>query len=185
MINGESVPVSEKIVSVFEPHTDIIRKDRRDTYYGHKVTLATGRSGLVLDVVIEGGNPADATLAIRSVERHAAVFGATPERAVYDGGFASKKNIEQIKKLGTTEVCFSKPCGIPLEVMTTTSRIRRTLKRFRAGIEAGISFLKRCFGWTRVTWSGLPHFRAYVWSSTLAHNLLVLARALLKRRKPE
>jgi IS5 family transposase len=69
--------------------------------------------------------------------------------------------------------------------MTTTSRIRRVLKRFRAGIEAGISFLKRSFGWARVTWSGLPHFRAYVWSSAVAHNLLVFARALLDRARPK
>jgi IS5 family transposase len=184
VLAGEQVPAAEKIVSIFEPHTDIIRKDRRDTYYGHKVTLSTGRSGLVLDTVVEAGNPADATLAVRSVKRHAAVFGAAPERAVFDGGFASKKNLEEIKGEGTSQVCFSKPCGIPLEEMTTTPLIRRTLKRFRAGIEAGISFLKRSFGWTRVTWSGLPHFRAYVWCSTVAHNLLVLARALIRRSKP-
>lgn len=184
VLHDEQVPSLEKIVSIFEPHTDIIRKDRRDTYYGHKVTLSTGRSGLVLDVVVEAGNPADSTLAVRSAERHAALFGHAPERAAFDGGFASKKNLEEIKNEGTAEVCFSKPCGIPLEEMTTTSRIRRTLKRFRAGIEAGISFLKRSFGWTRVTWSGLPHFRAYAWCSAVAHNLLVLARRLIARRKP-
>lgn len=184
VLNGESVPATEKIVSIFEPHTDIIRKDRRDTYYGHKVTLSTGRSGLVLDVVVEAGNPADSTLAIRSAQRHTALFGTPPERAAFDGGFTSKNNLHEIKKAGTTEVCFSKPAGVPIEEMTTTSRIRRTLKRFRAGIEASISFLKRSFGWTRVTWSGIAGFRSYVWCSTVAHNLLVLARALLARAKP-
>ena len=184
VLGGEQVPAADKIVSIFEPHTDIIRKDRRDTYYGHKVTLSTGRSGLVLDAVVEGGNPADATLAVRAVRRHAAVFGEAPQRAVFDGGFASKKNLEEIKGEGTSQVCFSKPCGIPLAEMTTTPRIRRTLKRFRAGIEAGISFLKRSFGWSRVSWSGLPHFRAYVWCSAVAHNLLVLARTIIARAKP-
>ena len=60
VLRGESVPVDEKLVSIFEPHTDIIRKDRRDTYLGHKVTLSTGRSGLVLDLVIER-EPADSS----------------------------------------------------------------------------------------------------------------------------
>ena len=184
VLNGESVPVADKIVSIFEPHTDIIRKDRRDTYYGHKVTLSTGRSGLVLDVVVEEGNPADSTLAVGAVERHAALFGSAPERAAFDGGFASKDNFAKLKKGGTSEVCFSKPAGVPVKEMTTTSRIRRTLKRFRAGIEAGISFLKRSFGWTRATWSGMVGFRSYVWASTVAHNLLVLARALLARAQP-
>jgi IS5 family transposase len=185
VLHNEQVPAQEKIVSIFEPHTDIIRKDRRDTYYGHKVTLSTGRSGLVLDVVVEAGNPADSTLAVRSAQRHTALFGAPPDRAAFDGGFASKNNLHEIKDAGTTEVCFSKPAGVPIDEMTTTSRIRRVLKRFRAGIEAGISFLKRSFGWSRVTWTGLTHFCSYVWSSAVAHNLLVFARALLAKGRPK
>jgi IS5 family transposase len=181
VLRGESVPAEEKIVSIFEPHTDIIRKDRRDTYFGHKVTLSTGRSGLVLDLVIEKGNPADSTLTLRSAERHTALFGTPPERAAFDGGFASKANLEAMKASGTAEVCFSKPAGVPLDEMTSTPRVRRILKRFRAGIEATISFLKRSFGLSRCTWKGLPHFRAYACASTVAHNLLTIARALLPR----
>jgi len=184
VLNGESVPVSEKLVSLFEPHTDIIVKDRRDTYYGHKVTLSTGRSGIVLDLVIERGNPADSTLAVRSAERHAALFGEVPERAAFDGGFASKANLEALQAAGTREACFSKPAGVPVDEQTSTPRIRRILKRFRAGIEATISFLKRSFGLSRCTWRGLQRFRAYCWCSTVAHNLLTIARALLPRTQP-
>jgi len=61
--NGEAVPASEKIVSIFEPHTDIIVKDRRDTFYGHKVCLSGGPSNLITDCLIVKGNPADSTLA--------------------------------------------------------------------------------------------------------------------------
>jgi IS5 family transposase len=181
VLRGESVPAEEKLVSIFEPHTDIIRKDRRDTYFGHKATLSTGRSGLVLDLVVENGNPADSTLTVRSAKRHRALFGAPPERAAFDGGFASKANLETLKSSGTNEVCFSKPAGVPVEKMTSTPRVRRILKRFRAGIEATVSFLKRSFGLSRCTWKGLPRFHAYAWCSTVAHNLLVLARALLPR----
>ena len=184
VLRGEQVPAGEKLVSIFEPHTDIIRKNRRETHYGHKVTLSTGRSGLVLDVVVEDGNPADSTLAIRSTQRHTELFGTPPERAAFDGGFASRNNLREIKAAGTTEVCFSKPAGVPLDEMTTTPSIRRVLKRFRAGIEAGISFLKRSFGWSRVTWRGLPRFHAYVWCSAVAHNLLVFARALIAQHMP-
>ena len=59
VFGGETVPAGEKVVSLFEPHTDIIVKGGRGTHYGHKINLATGRSGLVLDVVVEDGNPAD------------------------------------------------------------------------------------------------------------------------------
>ena len=181
VLRGESVPVEDKIVSIFEPHTDIIRKDRRDTYFGHKVTLSTGRSGMVVDLVVEKGNPADSTLAVRSAKRHAAIFGVAPERAAFDGGFASKANLETLKSQGTREVCFSKPAGVPIDEMTSTPRLRRILKRFRAGIEATISFLKRSFGLSRCTWKGLPRFRAYAWCSAVAHNLLTVARAVLPR----
>ena len=55
MFDGETVPAGEKVVSLFEPHTDIIRKGGRTTHYGHKINLSTGRSALVLDVVVEEG----------------------------------------------------------------------------------------------------------------------------------
>lgn len=181
ILRGESVPAEEKLVSIFEPHTDIIRKDRRDTYFGHKVTLSTGRSGLVLDLVIEKGNPADSTLTLRSAERHQKLFGIAPERVAFDGGFASRANHDGMKASGTKEVCFSKPAGVPIDEMTSTPRIRRILKRFRAGIEATVSFLKRSFGLSRCSWKGLPHFRAYAWCSTVAHNLLTVARSLIAR----
>jgi transposase, IS5 family len=181
VLQGESVPAGEKLVSIFEPHTDIIRKDRRDTYYGHKITLSTGRSGMVLDLVVEKGNPADSTLTVRAADRHAALFGEHPQRAAFDGGFASKANLEALQAAGTREACFSKPAGVSVEQMTSTPRVRRILKRFRAGIEATVSFLKRSFGLSRCTWTGLPRFRAYSWCSVVAHNLLTLARALLAR----
>jgi transposase, IS5 family len=183
VIHGEIVPVADKIVSIFEPHTDIIRKDRRDTYYGHKVTLSTGRSGMVLDAIVEDGNPADATLAVRASERHQALFGVVPERAAFDGSYASKDNLKAMKKAGTAEVCFSKPCGLPLEEMTSTPRIRRVLKNFRAGIEATVSFLKRSFGLSRCTWHGLPRFKAYTWCSVVSHNLLLVARDIIDKEK--
>ena len=138
-MHGESVPATEKLVGIFEPHTDIIRKDRRDTYYGHKITISTGRSGMVLDLVVEKGNPADSTLAVRSADRHAALFGERPQRAAFDGGFASKANLEALQSASTREACFSKPAGVSVEKMTSTPRVRRILKRFRAGIEATVS----------------------------------------------
>jgi IS5 family transposase len=57
VLNGEKVPASEKVVSFFEDHTDIIVKGQRDTTYGHKVFFTGGPSTLVLDCLIEQGNP--------------------------------------------------------------------------------------------------------------------------------
>jgi transposase, IS5 family len=70
VLAGEAVPAAEKLVSLFEPHADIIVKGGRDVQYGHKLNLATGKSGLILDAVIEAGNPADAERFLPLLERH-------------------------------------------------------------------------------------------------------------------
>lgn len=179
VLDDEPVPASDKIVSIFEPHTDIIRKDRRETHYGHKLCLTGGASGLFTDCTIERGNPADTTLAIGMVERHRERFGAPPTQVAFDGGFASKANLEAIKALGVHAVSFSKKRGLEVADMVGSSRLYRILKNFRAGIEAWISFLKRAFGLRRCTWRGLESFKAYVWGSVIAANLLTIARHLL------
>lgn len=71
VFSDETVPAPEKVVSIFEEHTDIIVKDRRETLYGHKVCLTSGKSTLVTDCTILDGNPADATLAQQRINRGA------------------------------------------------------------------------------------------------------------------
>jgi IS5 family transposase len=180
VLGGESVPAAEKLVSIFEPHTDIIVKDRRDTFYGHKVCLTSGASGLVLDLVVEKGNPADSTLATKVITRVAAVLGKPPKQVTFDGGFSSRANVQSIKAMGVEDVAFSKHVGLEVSDMAKSPSVFRKLRNFRAGIEAGISFLKRTFGMNRCSWSGFESFTAYAWGSVLSCNLLVVARHLLE-----
>ena len=170
VFDGETVPAAEKVVSLFEPHTDIIRKGGRKTHYGHKVNFATGRGGLVLDAVVEDGNPADSARCLPMLRRHVERHGAPPSRAAFDGGYASKANLAAAKDLGVEHVVFNKKSGLKVADMTPSSWIYARLKRFRAGVEAGISHLKRCFGLGRSRWRGLPRFKAYVQSAVFAHN---------------
>lgn len=179
VVFGEMVPAAEKLVSIFEDHTDIIVKDRRDVLYGHKVCLATGASGLVLDAVVLDGNPADSTLAVEMIDRQVRLQGRAPRQAALDGGFCSKANLGEIKKRGVQDVCFSKGRGLEITDMVRSEWVYRKLRNFRAGVEAGISFLKRCFGLGRCTWRGLASFHAYTWASVVSANLLLLARHAL------
>jgi IS5 family transposase len=179
VLKGESVPAGDKLVSIFEPHTDIIRKDRRDTYYGHKVTLTGGASGLVLDWVVEDGNPADSALLIRMLERHKALYGRPPHQATADGGFASKHNLDSAKTLGVQDMVFAKKRDLKVEDMVTQTWLFKKLRDFRAGIEGIISFLKRVFGLGRCTWKGKASFASYVGASIVSANLLLLARPLM------
>ena len=179
VLEGEKVPADEKVVSLFEDHTDIIRKDRRETLYGHKICLTSGASSLILDCVILQGNPADATLASDMVQRQTGLYGRAPRQAAFDGGFTSKANLATLKQKEVEDVAFSKRRGLPIDEMVRSEWVYQRLRRFRAGIEGIISWLKRVFGLDRCTWRTFPSFRAYVWSSILSFNLLVLARHLL------
>ena len=178
VIEGERVPVADKIVSLFEPHTDIIVKGQRDVQYGHKLTLSSGASGLALDVIVEDGNPADSGCLMPLLQRHIRHYGEAPRELVADGGYASAANVIDAKSLGVTQVAFHKPVGLTVEAMTGDRWLYNKLRRFRAGIEAMISYLKRCFGLSRCNWKGLDHFKAYVHSAVFTHNLVVLTRRL-------
>jgi IS5 family transposase len=179
VIHGEKVPASEKLVSLFEPHADIIRKDRRDTLYGHKIFVTGGASGLILDCTVERGNPADSSMALTMLERQEVLYGRPPRQAALDGGFASKDNLKETKALGVQDVCFQKKRGLKVSEMTRSSWVYKRLRDFRAGIEGLISFLKRAFGLDRCTWRGEESFASYVQASVLTANLLTLARHLL------
>ncbi len=178
VIDGEPVPAADKIVSLFEPHTDIIVKSQRDVQYGHKLTLSSGVSGLVLDLVVEAGNPSDNHCLIPVLRRHIDHYGVPPRDLATDGGYASAANLAAAKALGVAHVAFHKPMGLTVEAMTGDRWLYNKLRRFRAGIEAMISYLKRCFGLSRCNWKGLDHFKSYVQSAVFTHNLVVLTQRL-------
>lgn len=177
VLRGESVPACEKIVSIFETHTDIIVKDRREVHYGHKVLLSSGASNMVLDVQVLEGNPSDAEILPNALERVGAVTGRVPTQLAADGGFSSLDNVEFAKEFGVKDVAFSKHLGLEIIDMCKSVNVFQKLRNFRAGIEAHISNLKRRFGLFKCTWKSLGGFIRYVWSRVAVYNLNILARA--------
>jgi IS5 family transposase len=126
--------------------------------------------------------PTDSSLlwdGIRRLVLGREVYGKVPQRAAFDGAFTSRENLRKLKEMGIKQVAFSKRRGIPIEEMCSSPAVYRRLRRFRAGVEGCISFLKRALGLGRCLWKGPQGFRAYVWGSVLAANLLTLARGLL------
>lgn len=181
IVCGQQTPADEKILSVFEPHTDVIVPSHRQVAFGHKACLTVGESALILDLVVEQGAPADVTLALRQAKRAVDVLGHTPDKIVFDGAFASRENLEAIKALGYKDVAFSKSPNISARDQTRSPRTHHLLKKFRAGIEGCISFFKRRLGMGRCTWRGEESFKAYVWLCAVSANLLTIARGLLLR----
>lgn len=179
VFKGEQVAASEKVVSFFEEHTDIIVKKRRDTEFGHKIFLTGGASTLIVDCLIVRGNPADTEQYVAMLQRQQALYGRMPRQVSADGGFASKDNLAFAKQHLVKDAVFAKKRGLSVLDMAKSAWVYKALRNFRAGIEAGISTLKRAFGLERCTWKGWEGFGRYVWSSIVSYNLLVLARTKL------
>jgi len=179
VFKGEQVAASEKVVSFFEDHTDIIVKKRRETEFGHKIFLTGGSSTLILDCLIVRGNPADTEQYAPLLQRQQALYGRMPRQVSVDGGFASQDNLAFAKEHEIKDAVFAKKRGLSVLDMAKSAWVYKKLRNFRAGIEAGISTLKRAFGLDRCTWKGWTGFGRYVWSSIVSYNLLVLARTKL------
>lgn len=174
--NEEDVPASQKIVSLFEPHTDIIVKGLRDVQFGHKINLATQQDGFITYLRIEDGNPADSVLYMPVLDACQSDYNVLPNAAVADGCYTSQENISRAKELGVKRNVFSKPVGQTLLDMGVKKKTFDALRNFRAGVEGNISEFKRAFGAGKATWKGHDGFKAFVWSSALTYNLIRMVR---------
>jgi len=181
---GESVPNSEKIFSIYEEHTDILVKGARDVSFGHKVNLVTGRSNLILDCEIVEGNPKDSTLFEGVLKRVTDNYGIKPRDVATDGGYASLKNQEKAKEYGIVNIVFNKIVG-SLKNVATSVHMETRLKKWRSGMEAVISNLKRGFDLFRCEWKGRDHFDAKVLWSVIAYNIRVMTCFMLKKLMPQ
>jgi IS5 family transposase len=152
-IYDEKVPNSEKVFSIYEPHTDIIVKGSRDIKFGHKVDFTGGKSNLILDCDILKGNVSDSKLYQPAIERIEKNYGKTPKSTSTDGGYASKANSEFAQKKGVKNIVFNKIVG-SLKNIASSLNMETRLKKWRSGMEAVISNLKRGFNLRMVNWKG-------------------------------
>lgn len=141
VLMGEQVPAQDEVQSIFEEHADIIIKGKWDIQYGHKINLSSGNSGLILDVVIEEGNPADTERLQPMLERHIERYAGVPRQVAADGGYASAANLEKAKALGVEDMAFHKKCGMHIADMVKSKWVYSRSENFRAGIESNISCL--------------------------------------------
>ena len=176
VFNDEKVPASEKLVSLFEPHTDIIVKTNRDVEYGHKINLATQFEGFVTYLNIEQGNPSDKSLYLPVLDACMKEYGDVPKETVADGGYASTTNVELGREKGVDRTVFNKRCGLGYHQMGVKKKTFSKLKNFRAGVEGNISELKRALSMDKARWKGSDGFNAYVWSCALSYNLVRMVR---------
>ena len=175
----EQVPVEEKIFSIYEQHTDIIVKGERNVEFGHKINLGSGISNLKLTCEIVKGNPKDSGLYEGTIQKFKKDYGMAPISSVADGGYASIDNIEYSKKAGIVNKIFNKISGSMANI-AKNKWVETKLKKWRSGIEAIISNLKRGFEIRRCNWKGFAHYGQKVFWSVIGYNIRVMTSAFLK-----
>jgi IS5 family transposase len=162
-----------KVVSLFEPHTEIIRKGKlaKPTEFGRVVKIQEAEGQFITDYEVCARGQADRALWVPALDRHIALFDHAPHVAVADGGFASRSNERAAQDRGVRHVV------LPRQARETRSRAARAALRWRTGSEGRISALKRRHGLRRCRYRGVSGMQRWVGLGVLANNLLVLARA--------
>jgi len=185
VLNGEQVPTAEKIYSIFEPHTDLIKRGKVQTpiEFGHKVFLAESARGLITQYEVLDGNPPDEQHVVVSLQRHRQTFGDVPKVYGSDRGFFSEQNVTSCKQQGVKVVCIPQRGGTktPKREAYEKSRDFKDGQRFRAGIEGRISVLFRGRGMKRCLAEGRERFEMWVAAAVLANNLMKIAALLADR----
>lgn len=177
-INGEKVPNEDKLFSIYEQHTDIIVKGKREVAFGHKINLTSGKSSLILSCEILKGNPSDSTLYQETLDKIVTAYQIIPRDSVADGGYASKDNAAYAQDKKIVNIVFNKIVG-SLKNITSTKNMETRLKKWRSGIEAVISNLKRGYHLFRCNWKGEAHFKQKVLWSVIAYNIRVMTAAVV------
>jgi len=189
VLNGEQVPNSDKIYSIFEPHTDLIvrGKVRTPVEFGHKIFLAESARGLITQYEVLKGNPSDEIHVSPCLERHKKVFGRAPKLYSTDRGFFSERNLTSCKRAHVKVACIPQRGGKKTSQREAyeSSAVFKEGQRFRAGVEGRISVLFRGRGMKRCLAEGRERFELLVAAAVLANNLMQIATLLMTKSSPK
>ena len=170
-VAGETVPAAERVFSLFEPHSELIKRGKRQkpVEFGHKILLCESAEKFITDYEVYEKQQADCALTESVIQRHKKLFGATPKVLAGDMGFcpAEAKFAELAKQVETL--------AIPQRMKDFVDKVLAHWQGFRAGIEGTISGLKRAFRLVRCFFQGFRSFDAAVGLGVFCHNLIVLA----------
>jgi IS5 family transposase len=169
---SEQVPNGEKVFSIFEPHTELIKRGRRGCpiEFGHKLWLSQSREKFITDYAVLEECCSDNELLETVIERHEERFGRRPESFVADKGFCpDAETYEELEE----EIDY---LGVPRRTRDFGDALMGVCQQWRAGIEGTISCLKRAFRLARCGFRGFKNFASAVGSAVFCHNLRILAK---------
>lgn len=174
-----------KIVSLFEPHTEIIRKGKasKPTEFGKLVAVQEAENQIITDYRVFAERPSDQQLLVSAVEEHQRRCGRLPRLVAADAGFYSQANEKKVQEMGVAWVAVPHR-GTHSEERRKLQKRRwlRAAQRWRTGSEGRISVLKRRHGLNRCRYRGLAGMERWVGLGVIADNLIHIGTRLALQR---
>ena len=177
--NGETVPASDRIFSIFEPHTELLKrgKARKPVEFGHMVTIGQTAEKFISFYCVEEQSRHDVHVGDDALRHHKNTFGAYPEEFSADKNYnGGAVHVEKWEKRISVYSVGKKGRRSEAETEREHGLLFRLLQKFRAGVEGSISVLKRVFGLYRCLYHGFKSFASSIGSTVFCHNLVVLSR---------
>jgi IS5 family transposase len=179
VLHGESVPNDEKLFSLFEPHTELLKRGKagQDIEFGHMIQIQQVGEKFITEYEVYEQKPIEHTLLEPALAQHRKLFGFVPSELTADKGYyESMAALRRLERTIDVVSIAKKGSRTPAETEREQDPLFRHAQAFRAGVEGSISFLKRMLRLTRCFNKSWEHFVATVGQIVFAHNLLVLAR---------
>jgi IS5 family transposase len=178
VLEGEPVPNDEKLFSVFEPHTELLKRGKagRPIEFGHMIQIQQVKEKFITDYGVYDRKPVEPELLVPALDSHRSLFGVDASCLTADKGYFEKDTLDTLEKRIDTVSIAKKGKRTTEQLVREHDPVFRHAQRFRAGVEGTISYLKRVLGLSRCFTKGWEHFQASVGASIFAHNLLILAR---------
>ena len=178
VIEEESVPNEEKLFSVFEPHTELLKRGKagKPIEFGHMIQIQQVEEKFITDYGVYKKKPVEPELLATALDSHRSLFGVNPSCLTADKGYFEQGTVDALEQEIETVSIAKKGKRTRAQTEREHDPVFRHAQRFRAGVEGTISYLKRVLGLSRCFAKGWTHYQATVGASIFTHNLLILAR---------
>jgi IS5 family transposase len=179
VLQGKRVSNDEKLFSIFEPHTELLRRGKagKDVEFGHMIQIQQVDGKFITDYEVFDERPVEYELVDSALKSHKMLFGHYPDELAGDKGYyESMDALDRLQRRVPVVSIAKKGRRTPEETEREHDPLFRLAQRFRAGVEGTISFLKRMLRLARCFNKGWEHFVATIGQTIVAHNLLILAR---------
>ena len=176
-----------KLLSLFEPSTEVIRKGKagKPNEFGKMVKLQEAENQIITDYEVYARRPYDSDLLVAAIQTHQALLGRVPRLVAADAAFYSAKNDAAAKAKGVKRVCIpNRSTKSPERKRAQRRRWFRDGQKWRTGCEGRISVVKRRHGLDRCRYKGSVGMDRWVGLGVIADNLVNIGRAMEKRAAP-